>query len=164
MVPVPICSDPQAEGTETFGLALQSPVGATLGSPATATVSLTDNELGGTIRWSVAAASGVEGTTLLLTVTRTGGTASDVTVQVTAHDGDADTPGADAQAGVDYEALPPTTLTFDSGIPSQTVEIPLMSRDGVQAPRAFRVTLHDVEGGAALGSPSTVTVWILDPS
>ncbi len=163
-VPVPICTDTRAEGTETFGLSLESPSGATLGSPATAMVSLADNEVAGTLRWSVADASGVEGTTLVLTVTRTGGTASDVAVQVTAHDGDADTPGADAQAGVDYEALPPTTLTFDSGIPSQTVEIHLLALDGAQGPRAFRVTLHDADGGAALGSPATVTVWILDPS
>jgi Calx-beta domain len=161
---VPICPDTRAEGTESFGFALQNPVNATLASPATATASLTDNEVGGTLRWSVADASGIEGTTLVLTVTRTGGTASDVTVLVETHDGDANTPGADAVAPDDYEALPPTLLTLDAGILTQTVEIPLLSRDGTQGPRAFRVTLHDVAGGAALGSPSTVTVWILDPS
>ena len=163
-VPVTLCGDMRAEGTEQFGLELKNPVGAWLANPNTATVSITDNELGGTLRWSVADASGVEGTTLVLTVTRTGGTASDVTVEVQALDGDGDTPGADAVAGVDYQALPPTTLTFGNGILSQTVEISLLPQDGAQGPRSFRVILHDAEGGAALGSPAIATVWILDPS
>ncbi len=163
-VVVPLCPDTRAEGGETFTVALANPVGAALGSPAAAAVSLADDDLAGTLRWSVADASGVEGDSVLLTVTRTGGLASDVTVQVTTHDGDADTPGADAVAGVDYEALAPTTLTFDAGVVSQSVAISLLPRDGAQGPRAFRVILHDAAGGATLGTPSAVTVWILDPS
>ena len=144
---------------------LQSPVGATLATPKTATVSVTDNEVGGTLQWSVADASGVEGTTLLLTVTRTGGTASDVTVEVQAHDGDADTPGDDAVAGVDYEIVTATPLTFGAGILSQTVEISLLARDGSQAPRALPRD-PPRRGGRrrARESRRTVTVWILDPS
>src|SRR5262249_16307883 len=41
---VPIIDDSYAEGTETFSVVLSNPTGATLGSPATATVSITDNE------------------------------------------------------------------------------------------------------------------------
>ena len=107
----------------------------------------------------------MEGTTLVLTVTRTGGTASDVTVGVSAHDGDGDTPGGDAVAGVDYEVLTVTPLTFGRrhSHPDRRDRAP--ARDpAAQGPRTFRVILHDAEGGAALGSPSTVTVWILDPS
>lgn len=163
-VTVPICPDSLAEGLEGFGLHLQDENGATLATPKTATVSVTDNEVGGTLKWNVADASGVEGTTLLLTVTRTGGTASAVTVEVQANDGDTNTPGDDAVADVDYQVVTATPLTFGAGILSQTVEISLLARDGSQAPRAFRVILHDAEGGAALGSPSAVTVWILDPS
>ncbi len=162
-VPVTLCPDTRAEGTESFGLALQSPSGATLTTPSIATVSFTDNDVAGTLRWSVTDASGVAGGTIVLTVTRTGGAASAVTVGVTAHDGDDATPGADALVDVDYAALPPTTLTFDSGTPSRTVEIALLPRDGAPGPRAFRVTLHDAGGQAALGSPSSVVVWILDP-
>jgi len=163
-VQVPICQDTWADGPETFGLALQDPGGATLATPAAATVTITDNEVPGTLKWSAADASGVEGTTLLLTVTRTSGTASDITVEVTAHDGDDDTPGADAQAGVDYEVVTASPLSFGLNATTQTVEISLLPRDGVQGPRAFRVTLHDPAGGpgVALGSPATATVWILD--
>jgi hypothetical protein len=163
-VPVTLCGDTRAEGLERFRLALQNPVGATLATPNAATVSINDNELGGTLRWSAADASGEEGTTLVLTVTRTRGTASDVTVEFQAHNGDDDTPGADAVAGVDYEVVTVTPLTFDAGILTQTVEISLLPRLDTQGPRSFRVVLHDADGGAALGSPATVTVWILDPS
>jgi hypothetical protein len=85
-------------------------------------------------------------------------------VEFQAHNGDDDTPGADAVAGVDYEVVTVTPLTFDAGILTQTVEISLLPRLDTQGPRSFRVVLHDADGGAALGSPATVTVWILDPS
>ncbi len=162
-VPVPICADARAEGSESFSLQLESPVSATLASPSTATVSVADNEVAGTLRWTAADVSAIEGTTLVLTVTRTGGTAADVTVEVTAHDGDDDTPGGDAVAGVDYEVLTPSPLTFGPNASSQSVQIALLPRADAQGPRAFRVTLHDANSNAALGSPSTVTVWILDP-
>jgi hypothetical protein len=162
-VPVPICADTRAEGPESFSVHLQSPVGATLANPSMATVSLTDNDVAGTLRWSAADAIGIEGTTLVLTVTRTGGTASDVTVEVTALDGDEDTPGTDAVTGVDYEVVTSSPLSFGPSVSSQIVEIALLPRPDAQGPRAFRVTLHDANSQAALGNPSTVTVWILDP-
>src|SRR6185436_1380258 len=41
---VPIIDDSYAEGNETFSVVLSNPIGATLGAPATATVSITDND------------------------------------------------------------------------------------------------------------------------
>jgi hypothetical protein len=41
---VPIIDDSYAEGVETFGVVLSNPTGATLGSPSTASVSISDNE------------------------------------------------------------------------------------------------------------------------
>ena len=57
----------------------------------------------------------------------------------------------------------PSPLSFGPSVSSQTVEIALLPRADTEGPRAFRVTLHDPNSQAALGSPSTVTVWILDP-
>ena len=41
---IPIINDGYAEGSETFGITLSNVTGATLGSPSTATVTITDNE------------------------------------------------------------------------------------------------------------------------
>ncbi len=41
---IPIINDSYAEGNETFGVTLTNATGATLGSPSTATVTITDNE------------------------------------------------------------------------------------------------------------------------
>lgn len=41
---IPIINDVWAEGNETFGVALSNPQGATLGTPATAVITITDNE------------------------------------------------------------------------------------------------------------------------
>ena len=43
---IPITNDTLVEADETFSVTLSSPTGATLGSPATITVTITDNDLG----------------------------------------------------------------------------------------------------------------------
>ena len=83
-VTLPLCTDTVVDGTETIGLALElDPVnpGATLGTPNTATVQLVENDVGGTVQFAAAASSVSEsqGTASVL-VTRTGGSASAITV------------------------------------------------------------------------------------
>jgi hypothetical protein len=43
-ISIPIVNDAYAEGTESFSIALSNPVGASLVSPATATITITDND------------------------------------------------------------------------------------------------------------------------
>jgi len=43
-ITIPIIDDVYAEGTETFTLSLSNPTGATLGAPATATLTINDND------------------------------------------------------------------------------------------------------------------------
>ena len=43
-VNIPLTDDAYAEGNETFNVSLSNPIGATLGSPATTTITIADNE------------------------------------------------------------------------------------------------------------------------
>ena len=158
---VPLCPDARAEGPESFTVELWFEFGASLGVPPGAVITLADNDVGGTFKWSAAQVSGAEGATVALTVTRTGGVASDVTVTVATQDGDEDGSTANAVAGTDYTTLAPTVLTFNAGVTSQTVQIPLLTPGGT-GPRVFRVQLQDPAGGASLGSPATARVWTLN--
>src|SRR5262249_50652900 len=79
---VPIVNDTIVEGPETVGLKLVSPggYGATLGAQQTATLTITDNDVAGAFSFGAATYTGIEGNTILITVKRTGGLASNVTI------------------------------------------------------------------------------------
>ena len=123
-------------------------------SPSTTTVTIGDNDVGGTIQFSPTSISKLETDgNAVLTVTRTGGAAMGVgaTLEIT---------GGTAQSGTDYD--PPLTgsVSFDSG-PSQQITIPLIDRPGAHGTRTIQVKLKDPTGGAKLGA-STAMVNILD--
>src|SRR5262249_37746871 len=125
---VPIIDDGLVEGDETVVLTLASPTGgATLGAPATATLTIADNDFpgaNGKLQFSATGYSVNEGAgTATITVTRTGG--GDGAVSVDYASG-----GGAATAGQDYTAVS-GTLTWaagDSG--SKTFTIPILE-DGL---------------------------------
>ncbi len=158
-VPVTLCPDGAADGTETIALTLASPVGATLGTPNTATVTITEDDFAGTIQFAAAAVSVSEAQgTARVRVTRTGGSASGVTVHWTVT-------GGTATAPADYTGPASGWLTFGSsgaGATSQDVEIPIVDRDGAQGPRTITLLLDATGGNGSLGLQTTATLWILD--
>lgn len=92
-----------------------------------------------------------------LTVDRVGSTAG--TVGVTA----STSPGS-AQAGSDYTTTA-QTLSFGPGITQRTVTVPIISDGSTgENTESFTVGLSAATGGAAIGSPSTVTVSISESS
>ncbi len=157
-VPITLCPDSQADGTETIALVLKNPAGATLGSPNTATVTITENDVAGTLQFAAAAtsASEAQGEVTVL-VTRTGGSASAVTV-----DWVIDVDGGTADLGVDYTGPTGGTLTFALNETSRTLTIPVSYRADAQGPRTITLLLSGAGGGGALGVQTTTTLWILD--
>ena len=157
---VPVLADTVAEGSETVNLVLENPVGATLGSPSAATLTITDNDVAGSLQFSVAAYSVIEGadgdtSAAVITVTRSGGAASAVTVNYHTED---DT----ALAGTDYEATT-GTVTFDAGVTSQAFLVPVHGNNVVDGNRRLKVVLTDpAPDGASFGPTSTATIWIVD--
>jgi hypothetical protein len=152
---VPILHDTRVEGGETVLLTLSAPSAGVLGSPNPATLTIKDNDVGGTIKFAASAYGiGENRGQVTLTVLRSGGAASDVTVQYATSD-------HSAHAGTDYTA-DTGTLTFGAGETSKTITVTVLDNAVADGNRAFKVTLSTPGGGGVLGSPVTTLVTILD--
>ncbi|MBX3671555.1 MAG: hypothetical protein KF776_01145 [Burkholderiales bacterium] len=161
-ISIALTDDTLVEGTETFTVTLSSPTGgATLGNPATATVSIADNDSpppqpAGSIQFSASTYSIAENQgTVTITATRTGGTNGTVTVQYF-------TGPSSATAGADYQAVS-GALAWENGDASpKSFTVPIINDTLVEGPETFFVTLNSPTGGATLGAPATATVTITD--
>jgi glucose/arabinose dehydrogenase len=155
-VSIPLCPDTTVDGSETIGLALASPTGATLGNPHTATIQVSDDDVGGTAQFAAAAVSASEAQGIAhVVVKRTGGSAGDITVHWTITGGTAD-------HGDDYTGPTGGTLAFGPGEMNRALDIALVDRPGSQGPRTITLHLDGAEGGGALGAQTATTLWILD--
>ena len=158
---VPIMNDTLDEPAETVMMRLSNPAGgAVLGARDTATLTITDNDVAGVIQFSAALYTVNESaTSAAIVISRTGGTASGVTIDFTTSDG----PGlTGALAGVDYTAAT-TSVTFGTGELSKTVPVALPGDDlTAEGNKNVVLTLSNPGGGATLGARSTATLKILD--
>jgi subtilisin family serine protease len=94
------------------------------------------------------------GASLTVTVSRVGGTAGEVTVGYATANGS-------AFAGSDYVAAS-GTLTFLDGESSRTFEIAILNDANYEPDETLSVTLTAPTGGAALGSPASAVVTIVN--
>src|SRR5438309_2299974 len=155
---IPIVKDTLDESDETVNLTLSNPTGgATLGTPDTAVLTIIDNDSGGVVQFSSATYTVNEGVLsgkAVIKVTRSGGSASGVTVNYSTGDGT-------ATAGSDYTATS-GTLTFGAGVTSKTFTIPIIN-DALDEPNETVIlTLSNPTGGATLGTRSTAVLTIVD--
>ena len=153
---VPIVNDTLDEPNETINLALSNPDGGgSLAAPSAATLTVVDNDIAGAIKLGAAAYSVSEsGPVATITVTRSGGTASGVTV-------DYATGGGSAAAGSDYTTTS-GTLNFGAGQLSQVITVPILDDDIGENNETFVTSLSVPTGGATLAVPSAATVTILE--
>jgi hypothetical protein len=152
---IAIANDTLDEPNETVNLALSAPTGAGLGSPSAAVLTIGDNDTAGTIQLSAASYSVNEGDGVAtITVTRTGGIASNVSVGYATSNGS-------ALAGTDYAAVS-GTLLFGPGETAKTITVPILD-DAVAEPAEYLVlSLTAPGGGATLGAQVSAPVWIVD--
>jgi hypothetical protein len=153
---VPILNDTLDDGNRTVLLALSNPTGgATLGAQSSATLTITDNDTGGTIQFSAATYSVNEtGGSAAITVSRSGGSASNVTVDYATSNGT-------ATAGLDYSSAA-STFTFNAGETSKQFFVTISDDVLVEGNETVILTLSNPTGGAVLGARSSATLTIVD--
>ena len=167
-ITVVLTNDNLIEGSESVTIKLlDDPThpaqNATLGSPATATVTITDDDSQPSnihfeqASYTVNEADG----TVTLTVTRTGGLVLVASANYSTSDGT-------AHAGSDYSARS-GTITFPSSINDttggsvrQTITIPITNDTFSENSETFSVNLSSPSSNATIGSPSSAVVTIID--
>jgi len=154
---VAITNDIAYEGDETFTVSLSNATGgAKLGTPSSATVTITDDDAApGTLQLSAATYSVAEnGGTLTVTVNRVGDSAGVASVNYATADGT-------ATAASDYTALPATVLSFVEGETTKTFDVTILNDLTYEGNETFTVALSSATG-ATLGTPSSAAVTITE--
>ncbi|MCX7618674.1 Calx-beta domain-containing protein, partial [Tepidiforma sp.] len=154
---IPILQDTLVEGPETVILQLSGATGAALGSPATATLTILDDDGTGSIQFTSATYTGSEaGGAITITVSRTGGTTGAVTVDY------ATVAGGTATFGLDFVAAS-GTLTWANGEGgNKSFTVTPVPDTFIEGPETVILQLSNPTGGAVLGTPSTATLTITD--
>ena len=154
LILIPILNNSLKQPNRTFRVTLSNPVGVTLVTQRTATLTIVDNDQGFQFElasYSVAEDAGVARINVLR---GTDDTNSAVSVNFATTD-------LTATKGLDYAGIT-NTLSFAPGEKIKLVTVPILN-DGVkESSKNFRVTLSNPTGGAVLGSRTTATVTILD--
>ena len=153
-VPVQVINDGNTEGPETVTVSLSSVTSglATIGSPASANVTITDDA---SVSVSLSAVSpGREASSDgSFTVTQSAVSATDTVVAVTYA-------GA-AQLNTDYSA--PASVTIPAGQTSVTAALDVTNDSIIEGPESLEVSLSGITSGlAAVGSPATRSTQITD--
>jgi hypothetical protein len=156
-VTIAITNDAAVEPAETFTVALANAAGAILGTPATVTVTINDDDVPppGTLALSAATYSANEGQgSITISVTRTGGTAGAASVNYAATAGT-------ATAGADFTATSGTLNWADGDGAAKTFTVAILD-DSVDEPNETVTLALSQATGATLGTPATATLTIVD--
>jgi len=153
-IAVNVVGDTLVEGNETFKVNLSSASAGTIGR-AQATGTISDDDTAGSVQFRSATYSvGESAGSAKITVARSGGSASGVSVNYATANGT-------AIAGSDYT---PTsgTLTFGANETSKTFSVPILNDSIAESTESLNLTLSSPAGGATLGAQATATLTIAD--
>ncbi len=155
---VAVADDAVYDGDKTVNLTLSSAAGgATLGAQKTAVLTIMDNEVAqpGILEFSSSTYSAAEdGTSVTITVDRTGGSDGAVSVDYATSD-------ETAAAGSDYTAAG-GTLSFADGQTSNTFTVDIIDDPIYEGDKTVNLTLNNAAGGATLGARNTAVITIVD--
>ena len=158
---VSILRDAIAEGAEAFSITLGNPTGgASLGTPATASVTIGADGLAGGGAGSVSFSApsygiGEPAGTVPLTVLRTVGSDGAISVNYSTFDGL-------ATANSDYTSTSGSLSWADGDTSSKTFTVAIANDNTIEGGETFFATLGAPTGGASLAVPSTTMVTIAD--
>ena len=151
---VAVTNDTANEADETVSLALSSPSNATLGAPASATLTITDNDDAPTVQFSSSTYTIAEGggsATITATLSAAGGVTATVAYA---------TANGTATAGSDYTAAS-GTLTFAPGVTTQTFTVAVTDDSTDEAGETVALALS-TPSNATLGTTASATLTITD--
>jgi hypothetical protein len=156
-IAVSIVPDTAVEGTESFAVALSNATTATLGSPNSAAVSITDDDVAGTFNFNPTDYLVVENTpgNVMLTVTRTGGNSGPVSLTYV-------TTAGTATDGSDYTGTQTGTVSFNDQQDTATITIPIIGDGNPENDETFTVTLSNPTNTGVIGAAAVATVTIDD--
>ena len=154
---VAISSAAPFTGSKTFSVSLSSPsAGATVSSPATATVAISGSGSApvGSLQLSASSyAVSQGGGSLTVSVSRTGGSNGATSVSYS-------TTAGTATAGTDFTAASGTLQWASGDTANKTFAVAISNATPFSGTRSFTVKLSNAANGAALGTPSQAIVTI----
>lgn len=157
-ISVAVLEDATVESAETITVTLSAATGATLGTPAAATITINDDDVAqaGVVQFGAASYSVNEnGGSVTLTLTRTNGADGAISVSVASG-------GGSASAGTDYTALAQTIDWAAGDAANKTVVLTVANDSADEADETVTLTLSNPTGGATLGAVPSTTVTIVD--
>ena len=145
--------DSEIENAETFHLVLSNPTAATIGN-GTGVGTITDDDAASL---SIDSVSDIEtGGPLTFTVTLSVANVVPVTVDYITSD-------QSATASFDYTAHPLTTLTFNPGETTKTIDVVLLDDSDVEGDETFAVTLSNPSGASISVAEGIGTITDSEP-
>jgi Calx-beta domain len=165
-IAVPIVNDHDDEPAEFLTMTIGSPTGgAVVGSPASAALTIVDDDVAGTVQFDASAYSyGENGAPvgMPVAVTRTGGMDGDVNVTVISADGTANSDPLSAVEPVDYTPVAFSVFFADQSTTPVVVPLSIAPDFLPEVDESFTVSLVNPTNGATVGSPSSASVTIVD--
>jgi hypothetical protein len=165
-VNIPVTTDTVPESDETVNIALSGATGAVLGSPATGTLTITNDDANpGSVEFSVGNFTvGENGVTATINVNRVTGFDGVISVDYSVTDGTAVTTEVDNTNGLrDFEPTA-STLIWEGGTgdANQSFQVTINDDTIQEADETIILTLSGPTGGATITGSNPATLTIID--